>query len=68
VRVFFGSYKEAYSAADDLLFAVGDLAAVDQACSDVSVGKLTPDALYVHVCAVSELAPLLRVYEDAAER
>jgi DNA phosphorothioation-associated putative methyltransferase len=67
VRTFFGSYKEACSAADDLLYGVADQDAVDNACRDSLVGKLTPEALYVHVETAGELPPLLRVYEGCAK-
>src|SRR5262249_44562016 len=62
-RAFFGSYKAACERADALLFGAGDRAAVDHACRDAPVGKLTPEALYVHVSALPRLSPLLRVYE-----
>lgn len=63
VRDFFGSYKVACAQADRLLFSAGDADAVDVACRASLVGKLTPDALYVHVSAIGELPALLRVYE-----
>lgn len=63
VKAFFGSYKEACSSADTLLFAAGDQSAIDRACRESPIGKLTREALYVHVSALSQLAPLLRVYE-----
>jgi DNA phosphorothioation-associated putative methyltransferase len=66
VRTFFGSYKEACSAADDLLFGVGDQAAIDRACHSAVIGKLTPEALYVHTSALPRLSALLRVYEGCA--
>ena len=63
VKAFFGSYKEACSAADTLLFQVADQSAIDQACRASPIGKLTREALYVHVSVLTRLAPLLRVYE-----
>lgn len=66
MRVFFGSYGKACAEADTLLFQAGDAAAVDAACRDCAVGKLLPDALYVHRSALDELVPLLRVYEGCA--
>ena len=41
---------------------------MDRACRDVSVGKLLPDALYVHRSAVEHLPPVLRVYEGCARQ
>jgi DNA phosphorothioation-associated putative methyltransferase len=66
VKVFFGTYKRACEAADRLLFSVGDIATIDQACKETMCGKLTPEALYVHTSALPQLAPILRVYEGCA--
>lgn len=63
VRAFFGSYKAACERADTLLFGAGNQAAIDRACREAPVGKLTPEALYIHVSALPRLSPLLRVYE-----
>lgn len=63
VKSFFGSYKTACAIADALLFGVGNQAAIDQACRESRVGKLTHEALYVHVTALPKLNTLLRVYE-----
>lgn len=63
IRAFFGSYKKACAEADELLFRAGDADAIDQACRQSTVGKLLPNALYVHHSALSSLDPLLRVYE-----
>lgn len=63
VRDFFGSYKAAVVQADRLLFSAGNADAVDMACRASLVGKLTPDALYVHESATGHLPALLRVYE-----
>ena len=66
IRAFFGSYANACRLADDLLFQAGDAEAVDDACRRSAVGKLLPNALYVHRTALDSLDPLLRVYEGCA--
>ena len=66
VRAFFGTYKRACAAADELLFSLGNPGVVDAACKGSRVGKHTPTALYVHESAVSELSPVLRLYEGCA--
>lgn len=66
IKAFFGSYRRACELADALLFSVGDLEQVDTACQAARVGLLTPEALLVHHSALSELSPLLRVYEGCA--
>lgn len=66
IKAFFGTYRAACAAADTLLFRAGDRAAIDVACHQAPFGKLTPEALYVHISAVTRLPPLLRVYEGCA--
>lgn len=68
IRAFFGSYRAGCAEADALLFSAGDLATVDRACRDAGVGKLLPDALYVHHTAVEHLPPVLRVYEGCGRQ
>jgi DNA phosphorothioation-associated putative methyltransferase len=52
IRAIFSSYSNACRLADDRLFQ--------------AVGKLLPNALYVHRSALEALDPLLRVYEGCA--
>jgi DNA phosphorothioation-associated putative methyltransferase len=66
IKGLFSSYASACKGADDLLFSVGDLAVVDDACVSSPIGKLTPDALYVHGSALPHLSPVLRIFEGCA--
>jgi len=66
IRSFFGNYRKACDLADDLLFSAGRCEVVSKACQEASVGKLLPDALYVHSSAVALLPSVLRVYEGCA--
>jgi DNA phosphorothioation-associated putative methyltransferase len=66
VRAFFGSYANGRRLADELLFKAGDADAVDEACGRSAVGKVLPNALYVHRSALDALDPLLRVFEGCA--
>ena len=52
--------------ADLLLFQAGRPEAIDEACARSPVGKLLPNALYLHRCVVDSLEPLLRIYEGCA--
>ena len=52
--------------ADLLLFRAGDPEAIDDACKHAVVGKLLPNALYVHKSAIESLEPQLRIYEGCA--
>lgn len=67
VRALFGSYKTACEHADELLFSIGDASAIRAAAREAEIGKLTPDAFYVHIDALPILPPLLRVFVGAAE-
>jgi DNA phosphorothioation-associated putative methyltransferase len=66
VRALFGSYRRACAKADDLLFSIGQQDLVSQECQTASVGKCTHEALYIHIDALADLPPLLRVYEGCA--
>lgn len=66
IRAFFTSYQAACELADAMLYAAGDVKLVDQLCRKSKVGKVTPAALYVHEAALSELDPILRLYEGCA--
>ena len=54
-RDLFRNYKEAIAQADKLLFAVGNQEAIEVTCRSAAFGKLTPEALYVHVAGVSQV-------------
>lgn len=66
IRALFGSYRQACSQADELLFSIGKQEIVSQTCQTSRIGKCTSEALYIHVSALSELPALLRVYEGCA--
>jgi DNA phosphorothioation-associated putative methyltransferase len=68
LKAFFGNYKTACSIADDLLFSLGQPDVISSTCRKSKVGKLVPDGLYVHLSALNELDPRLRLYEGCASR
>ena len=68
IRAFFGTYKKACTRADRLLFSAGNQEAIDRECATAPVGKLLPDALYVHHTALEHLSPLLRVFEECGRQ
>ena len=51
-----------------MLFSLGLPGVIQHAARSSPVGKLLPDALYVHVSALSFVDPLLRLYEECASR
>lgn len=64
----YGSYSSACEEADRVLHRIANLDAINHACHAAKFGKLTSEALYVHIDYVSELPPLLRIYEGAARQ
>ncbi len=66
IRDLFGSHKAGCEQADRLLFAIAEKDRVREACRVAPAGKLMPSALYIHVDAISALAPILRVLEGTA--
>jgi DNA phosphorothioation-associated putative methyltransferase len=66
IKAFLGSYRQACTRADTLLFRAGDPAAIDAACQMAGIGKLVDNALIVHRTALDHLPPLLRIYEGCA--
>ncbi|WP_373539506.1 DNA phosphorothioation-associated putative methyltransferase [Chamaesiphon sp.] len=68
IKAFFGSYDEACTVADRLLFKIGEAGVIKQACQQSKIGKLLPTALYVHISALNEIDPKLRLYEGCASR
>lgn len=68
IKAFFGSYDDACEVADEKLFSLGQPGVVKRACDKSKIGKHTRGALYVHVCALPALDPLLRIYEGCGSR
>ena len=68
IRAFFGTYTKACQQADTLLYAAGNLRAINAACEKAEVGKLLPEAFYVHQTALPRLPALLRVYEGCGRQ
>jgi DNA phosphorothioation-associated putative methyltransferase len=65
-RALFSSYRDACNEADELLFSAGNQEAVSRACAESPIGKCTQEALYLHIDALPQAPPLLRVYEGCA--
>jgi DNA phosphorothioation-associated putative methyltransferase len=66
IRTLFSSYRNACNEADELLFSAGKQEAVSRACAESPIGKCTHEALYLHIDALPQAPPLLRVYEGCA--
>ena len=68
IKALFGTYKQAYYLADEVLFSLGDPELIADRCQNSTVGKKLPSSLWVHVQAIPALDPLLRLYEGCASR
>jgi DNA phosphorothioation-associated putative methyltransferase len=72
VKAFFGSYANATTEAQQLLFATGKPAAIEEACrraGDLSLGYLDADhSLQFHSSVTQQLPAILRVYIGCASR
>jgi DNA phosphorothioation-associated putative methyltransferase len=68
IKALFGSYKVACLFADQLLFSVGNIKKIAHLCKQSPLGKKLHNALAIHISALSQLEPLLRLYEGCASR
>ncbi len=68
IKGLFGSYQQACAAADLMLTSLGEPGFIAACCQRSAIGRLTNSGLYVHVSALEELDPLLRLYEGCASR
>jgi hypothetical protein len=68
IKGLFGSYQQACAAADLMLIGLGKPGFIETCCQRSTVGRLTASSLWVHISALEELDPILRLYEGCANR
>ncbi|MDJ0899328.1 MAG: DNA phosphorothioation-associated putative methyltransferase [Xenococcus sp. MO_188.B8] len=68
IKALFGSYKQACTEADAMLLSLGNLENIKQAADESSIGKKLTNSLLIHISALDQLDPLLRLYEGCASR
>jgi DNA phosphorothioation-associated putative methyltransferase len=68
IKVLFGTYKEACSLSDQMLFSLGDMENLAAIAEKSPIGICSKKALVVHISALDALDPLLRLYEGCASR
>lgn len=68
IKALFGSYQQACTAADLMLMSLGQPAMIEDRCRQSPIGQQRPNSLWVHVSALDQLDPLLRLYEGCASR
>ncbi|WP_204137856.1 DNA phosphorothioation-associated putative methyltransferase [Halomicronema sp. CCY15110] len=68
IKALFGSYQQACTAADLMLMSLGRTELMAERCRQSAIGQQRPNSLWVHVSALDQLDPLLRLYEGCASR
>lgn len=68
IKVLFGTYKEACSLSDQMLFSLGNMESLAAIAQQSPIGICSKKALLVHISALDALEPLLRLYEGCASR
>lgn len=68
IKALFGTYQQACTAADLMLMSLGRMELIEERCRQSPVGQQRPNSLWVHVSALDQLDPLLRLYEGCASR
>lgn len=70
IKVFYGNYNNAVAAGRQLLFALGDINAINQACRESASHGIgwfeDSESLQVHASLVAQLHPILRVYVNCS--
>ncbi|MEG3894289.1 MULTISPECIES: DNA phosphorothioation-associated putative methyltransferase [unclassified Microcoleus] len=68
IKGLFDNYQKACTLADLMLYSLGKADIVADCCEDSAIGYKQQGFLSVHVSALEELDPLLRLYEGCANR
>ncbi|ABA25023.1 hypothetical protein Ava_B0313 (plasmid) [Trichormus variabilis ATCC 29413] len=68
ILALFGTYKQAWLNADQMLRSLGDLENIAKCCQNSPIGKKIPNSLWIHISTLQKLDPLLRLYEGCASR
>ncbi|MEO1146313.1 MAG: DNA phosphorothioation-associated putative methyltransferase [Cyanobacteria bacterium J06638_22] len=68
IKALFGSYQQACTAADLMLMSLGRIELIEERCRHSAIGQQRPNSLWVHISAIDQLDPLLRLYEGCASR
>ncbi len=68
IKGLFGSYQQACAAADLMLISLGKPGFIATCCQRSVIGRFTNSGLLVHISALEELDPMLRLYEGCASR
>ncbi|NEQ34862.1 MAG: DNA phosphorothioation-associated putative methyltransferase [Okeania sp. SIO3I5] len=68
IKTYFCTYKSACQFANQIFLEIYKPGAIKKYCKQSKIGKKLPTAFYIHISALEELHPLLRLYENLAQR
>ncbi len=68
IKALFGTYKQACLDAEEMLYSLGNTENIVERTRQSRVGKKLANSLWVHISALENLDPLLRLYEGCASR
>lgn len=68
IKGLFGSYRKSCDLADLMLYTLGDPKIIANHCQNSEVGQKRANSLWIHICALEKLSPLLRLYEGCASQ
>ncbi|HEY9864112.1 MAG TPA: DNA phosphorothioation-associated putative methyltransferase [Candidatus Obscuribacterales bacterium] len=68
IKGLFGSYRKSCDLADLMLYTLGDPKIIANHCHNSEVGQKRANSLWIHICALEKLSPLLRLYEGCASQ
>jgi len=68
IKGLFGSYRKSCDLADLMLYTLGDPKIIANHCHNSEVGQKRANSLWIHICALDKLSPLLRLYEGCASQ
>ncbi len=68
IKTYFLTYKSACEYANQIFLEIYKPATIKTYCQKSKIGKKLPTALYIHISALEQLHPLLRLYENLAHR
>ncbi|MGD1808234.1 DNA phosphorothioation-associated putative methyltransferase [Dapis sp. BLCC M126] len=68
IKSYFCTYKSACEFANQIFLEIYQPGAIKKYCQQSKIGKKLPTAFYIHISALEQLHPLLRLYENLAYR
>ncbi|BAZ42806.1 hypothetical protein NIES4101_87760 [Calothrix sp. NIES-4101] len=68
IKALFGTYKQAGIDAEEMLYSLGNTENIIERCRQSQIGKKLANSLWVHISALENIDPLLRLYEGCASR